>query len=136
MKAVILPCALLLFSTTTLANEPTATVNAITGSVMVNQGKQFVPVQSGQALVAGDRVMVMQDAGAALRFNDGCDVRLEGGTIVTVPTMSTCAGGQLEVSRLAGNTAMAGTAVRDGWILTGVGALAIGTALNEGTISP
>ena len=135
MKAIILPCVLL-FSSAVNANEPAATVNAITGSVMVNQGKQFVPVQAGQKLAAGDRVMVMQDAGAALRFKDGCDVRLQGGTIVSVPAMSTCAGGRLETSRLAGNTAMASTAVRDGWILTGVGALAIGTALNEGTISP
>lgn len=136
MKAILLPCALLLFSTAAAAIEPAATVNAITGSVLVNQGKQFVPVQSGQALVAGDRVMVMQDSGAALRFTDGCDVRLEGGTIVTVPTMSTCAGGALEVSRLTGNTAMASTGVGGGWILAGVGALAIGTVLSEGTISP
>jgi len=136
MKAIILPCALLLCSTAAAAIEPTATVNAITGSVLVNQGKQFVPVQSGQALVAGDRVMVMQDSGAALRFTDGCDVRLEGGTIVTVPTMSTCVGGQLEVSRLAGNTTMASTGVGGGWILAGVGTLAIGTILSEGTVSP
>jgi hypothetical protein len=30
----------------------------------------------------------------------------------------------------------AGTAARDGWILFGAGAIAIGTALNDGTISP
>jgi len=129
MKAIIVPCVLLLCSTSAVAIESAATVNAITGSVLVNQGKQFVPVQSGQALAVGDRVMVMQDSGAALRFNDGCDVRLEGGTIVTVPAVSTCAGGALEVSRLAGNTAMASTAGGGGWILAGVGALAIGTAL-------
>jgi len=114
MKAIILPLALLLFSSHASAIESAATVNAITGNVMVNQGKQFVPVQSGQGLVAGDRVMVMQDSGAALRFNDGCDVRLEGGTIITVPAVSTCAGGALDVSRLAGDAAVmnAGTAVR------------------------
>ena len=138
MKAIVLLFSSLGFTGAAVAAETAANLNDISGSVLANQGKAFIAAVPGQALAAGDRVMLMQGAGARMQFNDGCDVRLEGGTIITVPAVSTCAGGALDVSRLAGDAAAinAGTAVRDGWILFGAGAIAIGAALSDGTISP
>lgn len=85
MKAVIAIALSLAFTGAVSAAESSATLASAEGSVMVNQGKQFVPVQNGQVFAAGDRVMVMQGGSAVLRFSDGCDVTLGGGSITEVP---------------------------------------------------
>jgi hypothetical protein len=135
MKLIAPVVFTLAFSAAGTVAANSASLTSIKGGVMVNQGKQFVPGQSGQGVVAGDRIMVMQDGGAVLRFADGCDVTLEAGSVVTVPEVSTCAGGQLNASRLA-NNAPAGATGGGAWIIAGVGAIGVAVMLNEGTISP
>jgi hypothetical protein len=114
---------------------------------MLNQGKQFVPIKPGQALNAGDRLMVMQGGSAQIRFADGCDVTVEGGSMVAVPTASTCAGGSLNITRLANEAppwvnpeapSAYGTST---WMLVGAGALVVGGLVagssdNDSSISP
>jgi hypothetical protein len=134
MKSVVTLALALAFSGAASA----ATLSAANGSVMVNQGKQFVSAQAGQALAAGDRVMVMQDGNAVVRFDDGCDVTINGGSVATVPAVSTCAGGKMEVSRLAGDTSstVAGSSSTGTWALVGGTALAVGLMLEGGDVSP
>jgi hypothetical protein len=133
MKSVVTLALALAFSGAASA----ATLSSANGSVMVNQGKQFVSAQLGQALAAGDRVMVMQDGSAVVRFDDGCDVTINGGSVAVVPAVSTCAGGKMEVSRVTGDTSsVASTGSAGTWALVGGGALAIGLMLQGGSVSP
>lgn len=95
MKAIAaIACALL--STAAIAQSDPPKSNAIVveiqGSVLVNQGQQFEVVPSGTQLKAGDRVMAMSESSALLRYEDGCDVRVEPETVVTLDEGSPCAG--------------------------------------------
>jgi len=139
MKAVAALALSLAFSGAVSAATSSATLASAQGSVMVNQGKQFVPVQSGQVFAAGDRVMVMQGGSAVLRFSDGCDVTLSSGSITLVPEVSTCAGGQLNSTRLANEAppwinpeapAAYGTGT---WMLVGASALLVGALVSGGS---
>lgn len=78
-----------------------ATLTGLEGRVLVNQGEQFVSALPGQALAAGDRVMINGEGSALVVFSDGCDLRVESDTLVTVPAVSTCTGGVAQVQRLA-----------------------------------
>jgi hypothetical protein len=71
-----------------VAAQPAATLASAKGSVLVNQGKQFVSAQPGQLLTAGDRVMIMQGGSATLRFADGCVKNLDSGSMLLV--QNTC----------------------------------------------
>ena len=74
------------------AAETAATLTAARGDVMINQGVEFVPAQVGNLLVAGDRVMAARDSAAEVTFNDGCKLKVQPGTVVTIPPSSTCNG--------------------------------------------
>lgn len=76
-----------------VAAQPAATLASAKGSVLVNQGKQFVSAQAGQLLTAGDRVMIMQGGSATLRFADGCVKNLDSGSMLLV--QNTCASSSL-----------------------------------------
>lgn len=79
---------------------PAAVLTSADGQVLVNQGKQFVTAAPGQALAAGDRVMLMKGARASLRFADGCMLPLAESSLVVVQTLSSCAGGDIQIARL------------------------------------
>lgn len=129
--------------------QEAATLSGIQGRVMVNQGEQFVAAQPGQALRAGDRVMVSGDGTAFIAFPDGCDLRVEPDTLVTVPAVSTCAGGVAQVQRLApgggpavGAPAASGFGVA-GWLATATFVVAASCAISgecddddDETVSP
>lgn len=106
------------------ANDVNATLAAMRGDVMVNHGKEFVPASVGMPLESGTRVMVAEGASAEVVFNDGCSLPVRGGTMITVPSVSTCAGG----NALAQNTDPAhsgalGGAATAGALLEGAAAL-------------
>lgn len=86
---------------------PAAVLASAEGQVLVNQGKQFVTAKSGQALAAGDRVMLMQGARASLRFADGCVLPLAESSLVVVQTLSSCAGGDIQIASLQSMNAQA-----------------------------
>lgn len=81
--------------------ESDAELVEIEGSVLVNQGEQFVPASEGIRLKEGDRVMAMSESGALIKYDDGCDVRVEPDTVVTLDEGSPCAGWLLGVERAA-----------------------------------
>jgi len=72
--------------------EPAATLSAQQGTVLVNQGDEFITATQAQPLLAGDRVMVMEGGSAEITFTDGCVLPLESGSLLDVPAVSTCAG--------------------------------------------
>lgn len=103
-----------LLATSALASEPVATISAQEGTVLVNQGEEFATAAEGQALQAGDRVMLMEGAVATLTFADGCALPLEAGSLVEVPAVSTCAGAVVNVQKIGPAYAQAvGSRARD-----------------------
>lgn len=89
-----------LLSGTAFANEPVATLGQAQGTVLVSQGDQFVTATDGQALQAGDRVLVMEGGSVQLSFSDGCALPLAAGSMLDVPALSPCAGGVASVQRV------------------------------------
>ena len=84
--------AALAFSGTALAVEPVGALSTQEGTVLVNQGEEFVTASDAQVLNPGDRVMVMEGGSATVTFADGCVLPLEAGSLIVVPAQSTCAG--------------------------------------------
>jgi hypothetical protein len=72
---------------------PIASATSVNGAVQVNTGNDFVPLQTGQALKPGDRIMAPDDASATVTFNDGCTLMVGAKSTVVVPAVSTCSGG-------------------------------------------
>ncbi len=93
MYRLVFALSALVVSSVSFAAQPAATLVSAKGSVLVNQGKQFVTVQKGQLLAVGDRVLVMEGGTASLKFTDGCVQVLPAGTLATVQT--TCNAGSL-----------------------------------------
>ncbi len=83
------------------APKSSATLSDVNGSVLVNRGEQFVQGTEGDVLASGDRVMAMDNSGALLKYDDGCDVRVEPGTVVTLSEGSPCAGWALAIEQAA-----------------------------------
>lgn len=115
MKHLYLVISALLATGSVIAAPSSAVLLDANGSVLVNQGKQFVSAKSGQLLTVGDRVMVMEGANASVRYADGCMLKLTAGSLVTVSSQSTCVAGQASVAQVAPMYAQAvGTNVDDG----------------------
>jgi hypothetical protein len=67
-----------------------ATLKETTGSVLVNQGEQFVELAPGTMLKPGDRVMSMEDSKALIRYFDDCEVEVEEGNVYTIDERLPC----------------------------------------------
>lgn len=89
------------------AADPAATLTAQQGTVLVNQGDEFITATEAQALQAGDRVMVMEGGSAEITFTDGCVLPLVSGSLVDVPEISTCAGAVAAVQNIGPSYAQA-----------------------------
>lgn len=98
------------------APKAVATAAAVNGPVQVNQGEQFLPLRVDQNLKPGDRVMALRKGSALIRFDDGCDLRVEPETMIEVPDRSTCAGAVVEAHAIApaSSTAVGSTAAAQG----------------------
>ena len=120
------------------AAESVATLSGQEGTVLVNQGEQFITAAEAQALNAGDRVMVMEGGSATIVFNDGCELVLASGSLASIPAESTCEGAVASVQQIGPSYAQAVGAPRDDddrnrlapWLFGGW-ALGIGLALAE-----
>lgn len=144
MKAIIILSTALL-SVTASAAESVAVISQMQGQVMVNQGKQFVTAQADQALLAGDRVMLLQDSSAVLRFKDGCESRLGASVMVVVPETSVCAGGVMQSSNVgarSGQNMQTAASIQDPpkygntWLFVAGGVAVIGSLVSDDSVSP
>lgn len=111
MTRIAAALALSLLANVALAAETevvsVATISQQEGTVLVNQGEEFVTAADAQALNAGDRVMVMEGGSAVITFADGCALPLVAGSMVAVPAVSTCAGAVASVERIGPSYAQA-----------------------------
>lgn len=87
---------------------PNSKLIIIEGSVLLNQGEQFADAVIDTPTKEGDRVMAMEKARAVIQFDDGCDLEVDPGTIVTVPDKSPCAGAIVSVEQVAPTGTVAG----------------------------
>lgn len=93
MKRLSVLIAASLLAVPAFAAESVATLSSQEGTVLVNQGEEFATASENQSLMAGDRVMLMENATAELTFTDGCELPLVAGSMVEIPALSPCAGG-------------------------------------------
>lgn len=107
MRKLIAFTSALLFTGSALAASSVATINVTNGSVLVNQGKQFVTAQPSQVLAVGDRVMVMEGGKATINYADGCVQTLNSGSLAVVPQQSVCASGLNDVAQISPVSAQA-----------------------------
>jgi hypothetical protein len=81
-------------SAASAADNTVATLTAVKGDLEINQGVEFVPGKVDDKLVAGDRVMaVRRDSAGEVTFNDGCKLKVEPRTVVTIADSKNCKGG-------------------------------------------
>ena len=69
-----------------------AQLQSAKGEVLVIQAKGTLSARGGEALAAGDRVLV-KTGQASVQFSDGCKVALKPGSMATIGAASPCAGG-------------------------------------------
>lgn len=107
MNRIAVAVVAALFAGTAFAGDPVGSLSTQEGTVLVNQGEEFVTASEAQALNPGDRVMVMEGGSAAVTFADGCVMPLEAGSMVVVPAQSTCAGGVASTQQVGASYAQA-----------------------------
>lgn len=85
--------ASLLLAGSALAASPMGQLMDIGGSVYVNRGEGFFPVQGSIELALGDRVMVGKDGSATITYYpSGCEVMLEVSSMTTIAAAAPCQG--------------------------------------------
>jgi hypothetical protein len=60
-------------------NPSVATVTEIKGGVQIFEDEQFRPVTPNQPVKVKDRILVQEESSAILRYETGCDVKLDPG---------------------------------------------------------
>lgn len=146
IKQFAIAWMLLAFAATANASS-VATMGPTAGDVKINQGSEFVQALPGQAVNAGDRILVMEGGSASITYSDGCELAISGGSLITVPATSTCKGAELHRQQIApGDSGPVGGAVGDYSTVNTVGWIWLGTAAacfvfcenedNNNTVSP
>ncbi|HET9160210.1 MAG TPA: hypothetical protein VFN88_06330 [Caulobacteraceae bacterium] len=68
-----------------------AAVSSVQGSVAINQGGVYAPVNASTVLNAGDRIVSMDGSAAQIKYADGCVVSVKASSMATVGATSPCA---------------------------------------------
>lgn len=87
--------ALLLSSALVIAGQATAqsvdaTLQDLSGKVLVNKGDGLVSGKAGDALMDGDRIVTLDKSGARVVFPEGCGITLEENMIFVVNAQLGC----------------------------------------------
>jgi hypothetical protein len=75
------------------AASPVATLDLVSGKVMLSQGDGFVAAEAGLSLQPGDRIMVGEGAQADIAFG-GCAVTVAAQSLFVVPEEAPCKKGE------------------------------------------
>jgi hypothetical protein len=95
MKRVLstaLAC-LVLSASVAMAAQSVAVVQNVSGKVLVNKGKGFVPATGALQLGAGDRLLVGKDSTATISYAE-CAVSLAKPSVFTVTKVAPCVAGE------------------------------------------
>lgn len=106
-----------------------ATLQGLSGKVLMNKGDGLVSGKAGTALVDGDRIVTLDKSSAKIVFADGCTVTLEENNIFVINAELGCKA--LPVAS-TGAAAAAGGMSGTTAALIGAGVLGLGLALGGG----
>jgi hypothetical protein len=67
-----------------------ATLEPVQGSLYVNDGNGFQPVNGRIDVNVGERVMVSPGGTATIVYSDGCKIPVQPGTVTTITSASPC----------------------------------------------
>lgn len=70
-----------------------ATVNSVSGQVLVNKGEGYQQVVGSTSANPGDTVVVNPGGSASIVYPDGCVVQVQPGTVATIAQTSPCQAG-------------------------------------------
>ena len=126
--------------------EPAAALAELQGTVLVNQGEGMVRAQPGMPLGIDDRVLTLNESGVLVVYEDGCTIRLEENSLLTLMSADECTQGVAaadEVSEVAAFSAIgaggiastAGATLIAGGAFAGL-AFAAGAGDTEEPVSP
>lgn len=126
--------ALLLFSALVTAGQAAAqgmdaTLQDLSGKVLMNKGDGLVSGKAGVALVDGDRIVTLDKSSAKIVFADGCTVTLEENNIFVINAELGCKA--LPVTS-TGAAAAAGGVSGTTAALIGAGLVGVGLAIGGG----
>ena len=122
---VLLLASAVMFAGQALAKDETATLQDMSGKVLVNKGEGLVSGKTGAALVDGDRIVTLDKSSVRVVFRDGCDVTLQENMVFVVDAQQGCkavpiASGQPAPGLgLTNNQVIFGTAILGGAIIVG-----------------
>lgn len=102
MNKILLMMVLGLCSGMAAANGVVAEIGAMSGDVLVSHGGEYTNAQNGEALQAGDKIMVMDNSKATVSYGGECSVALSSGSVMTVAASGGCA--NTSVSRVPAAT--------------------------------
>jgi hypothetical protein len=80
----------------------------VDGTVIASQDARYIPAREGLSLKEGDRLMVLADGKAIVRFLDGCEYSLADQAVLVVQNVSTCAANGSGVYRVDPRSGVAG----------------------------
>ena len=100
--------ALLLASTLAITGQAIAqgteaTLQDLSGKVLMNKGDGLVSGKAGTALVDGDRIVTLDKSGARIVFPDGCGVTLEENMIFVINSQLGCKAVPVATNQPAGS---------------------------------
>ncbi len=72
------------------AQSAGATLQDLSGKVLMNKGDGLVSGKAGSVLVDGDRIVTLDKSGAKIVFPDGCGVTLEENMIFVINSQLGC----------------------------------------------
>ncbi len=120
------------------AGESFAALDRIDGSVLVNQGEQYVSAREGMGLKTGDRLMVMSGASVVISYADGCRYNVGENRVLTIGEASIC-GSEANNQHVGPSyAAIGGAATMPAWVVPTsiVGTITVsGAALDTGSDS-
>lgn len=73
-----------------VAQDMEATLQYLSGKVLVNKGDGLVSGKAGTALLDGDRIVTLDKSSARIIFPDGCSVALEENMIFVINSQLGC----------------------------------------------
>lgn len=101
------------------AQEPVATLQVETGTVMTSEGGEFQTARSGEGLNVGERIMLSENSVAVVRYPNGCVRRYDAPGVYPVPSVCTPMAG-----RYSGQTDWRAAGIITGVALVGAAILA------------
>ena len=130
------------------AAAPLATVQSVSGNVLVSTADGYQPVTANMPLKAGDRLMVLEGGAVSLTYQGGCIDVVNTTSVYTVPVASPCANAAVAAAEApadaAGSTGATGSTGGAGYTPTAgvigagilVAAAAVGVALDDSDDDP